>query len=112
MTAVLWYGAGGFDVSNSTKDLIYEISLAVAERTDAALRQRLADDGRLAGCYGVGGMGFDLAAFVEAFGSVAKWRQAITQNFNVVEEVCADPVCVEHMTKVFASIWRLLEVEK
>jgi hypothetical protein len=109
MTALLWYGEQAFGISNSAKDLLYEVALAVAERADANARQRLAEDGRLVGCYEVSGVGFDLKAFEEAFGCAVAWRQAVAQHFDVVEELCANPTCVQHMTKVFAWIWLLLD---
>jgi hypothetical protein len=109
MPARLWHGNQAFCVSNATKDLLYEMSAAVAERCHPAAHERLADDVRLAGCYGVSGVGFDLAAFAEAFGEAAAWREAVTRNFDVVEQLCGNPECVLLMRKVFLWSWFLLD---
>src|SRR5262245_52428862 len=108
MPSLLWHEEQAFWVSNGTKDLLYDVSVAVAERCHLAARQRLAEDGRLLGCYDVSGVGFDLDAFEEAFGGAAAWRSAITQNDAVVEQVCGNPPCVVLMRKVFLWAWFLL----
>jgi hypothetical protein len=108
MPSLLWCGEQAFWVSNSAKDLLYEVSVGVAERCDPAARQRLAEDGRLLGCYGVSGVGFELEAFEQAFGGAAAWQEAVIRHFDVVEELCGNPECVRHMTKLFAWAWFLL----
>src|SRR5438874_10298587 len=98
MPSLLWYGDQAFWVSNATKDLLYEAAVEVAKRGDAVTQRRLAEDGALIGCYGVSGIGFDLEAFVQAFGGKAAWRQATEKHFDAVEALCPHRQCVELMT--------------
>jgi hypothetical protein len=109
MSSLLWHGEQSFVVSNGTKDLLYEVAVEVAKRTDPIARQRLEDDGRLVGCYGVSGMGFELQAFAEAFGGKEAWERATLDNFDVVEEMCGHARCVELMAKLFRWVWFLLD---
>jgi len=109
MASLLWYGEQAFVVSNGTKDLLYEVAVEVAKRTDPNARQRLEEDGRLVGCYGVSGMGFELEAFAEAFGGKEAWQRATLDHFDVVEELCRNPRCVELMAKLFRWVWFLLD---
>jgi hypothetical protein len=109
MASLLSYGEQAFWVSNAAKDLLYEVAVEVANRSDPIARQRLEDDGRLIGCYDVSGMGFELEAFAEAFGDKEAWQRATLDNFDVVEELCGHPRCVELMAKLFRWVWFLLD---
>jgi hypothetical protein len=109
MPSLLFQGDQAFWVSNATKDLLYEAALAVARHSHPAAHERLSRDGRLVGCYEVSGVGFDLAAFAEAFGSTRAWQEATARDFRVVEALCLSPDVVRLMTKVFAWAWFLLD---
>jgi hypothetical protein len=108
MPALLSYGDQAFWVSNSTKDLLYEVAVAVAEREDPAAYHRLIEDGRLLGCYGVSGLGFELEAFEEAFGGREAWQKAIAKQPDAVGALCPTSACAQHVAKLFAWIWSLL----
>ncbi len=108
MPALLRYGEQAFWVSNAAKDLLYEVAVEVAARADPVAHQFLMADGRLVGCYGVSGLGFDLDAFAEAFGGPEAWWAFTARHFAAVEQVCGNPDCVRHMTKVFAWVGFLL----
>jgi hypothetical protein len=109
MSSYLIYGDQAFGVSNSAKDLPYEMVVEIAKRSDSAALQRLKEEGRLVGCYGVSGVGFDLQAFSDCFGGKTKLRQAVTAHFEVVRELCADERCTAYMTKLFEWSWFLLD---
>jgi hypothetical protein len=109
MSALLWYAHQVFSVSNSVKDLLYEVAVEVAKRDDPAAHQRLAEDGRLIGCYGVSGMGFDLEAFVEAFGSKQAWQASTARHAEAARALYPTPACARLMAKLFSWIWFLLE---
>lgn len=109
MPSLLRYGEQAFWVSNAVKDLLYEAAVEVAKRSDPTIQQRLAEDAALVGCYGVSGIGFDLAAFVHAFGGKDTWRRATEEHFEAVEALCPHRRCVEVMTKLFRWIWFLLD---
>jgi hypothetical protein len=109
MPSKLWYGEQAFWVSNATKDLLYEAAVEVAKHGDAETRRRLADDAPLVGCYNVSGVGFDLEAFVQAFGGKDAWRRATEEHFDAVEALCANDRCVELMRKLFRWVWFVLD---
>jgi hypothetical protein len=96
-------------VSNSTKDLLYETALEVARDHHPEAYQRLSEDDRLVGCYQVSGVGFDLAAFAEAFGNTKAWLEATAREFGAVDALCSDAIALQHMTKVMAWCWFLLD---
>jgi hypothetical protein len=108
MSALLWYRDQAFSVSNSVKDLLYEIAVAVANRDSSMAHERLTQDGRLIGCYGVSGMGFPLEAFEEAFGGMRTWQEAMTRHAVVVLALCTSPECRRIIQKVLVWIWFLL----
>ncbi|HLJ95056.1 MAG TPA: hypothetical protein VKU02_17910 [Gemmataceae bacterium] len=109
MTALLSYGEQAFWVSNATKDLLYELCVAVAKCENSAAHQRLMEDVRLAGCYGVSGLGFELEAFAEAFGGKHAWQEAIAKHSDVVQAfTSATPAGAVFIRKLFAWIWFLL----
>lgn len=109
MPALLRYADQAFWISNAAKDLLYEVSVDVAKRESPIVYQRMVEDGRLIGCYGVSGIGFDLDAFAEAFGDKEKWQEAITDHWDAVEALCPTPRCLQVVTKLFAWIWFLLD---
>src|SRR5262245_3027414 len=109
MPSQLRYGEQAFWVSNATKDLLYEAAVEVAKRGDAETQRRLADDAALVGCYNVSGVGFDLEAFVRAFGGYYAWRRRTEAHFDAVEALCPHHECVELMTKLFRWIWFVLD---
>jgi hypothetical protein len=106
MPSLLFCRDQAFWVSNSTKDLLYEAAVAVAS-PDVA--RRLAEDGRLVGCYEVSGVGFELKAFAEAFGGVDAWKRMTEERFDAVEALCPHARCVALMRKVLAWAWFLLD---
>src|SRR5262245_41740857 len=98
MPSRLWYGEQKFWVSNATKDLLYEAAVELAKRGDPETQRSLAEDAALVGCYGVSGVGFDLAAFVRAFGGKDAWQRATVEHFDAVKALCPHDQCVELMT--------------
>jgi hypothetical protein len=108
MPSLLSYRDQAFWVSNGTKDLLYEVAVAVAQRESPVVYQRLTEDGRLLGCFGVSGLGFPLEAFAEAFGGPQAWREAMTRHAGVVAALCPTPACTRLLAKLFAWIWFLL----
>src|SRR5690349_14569460 len=109
MPSLLTYANQAFWVSNATKDLLYEASVEVAKRESPIAYQRIVDDGRLSGCYGVSGIGFELEAFAQAFGGKEKWQEAIATHWDAVEALCPTADCLRLMTKLYAWIWFLLD---
>ena len=110
MPSLLSYGDQAFWVSNGTKDLLYEAVLEMARRSDLEAHKGLQEEGRLVGCYGVSGMGFELEAFEECLAGKAHFKDVVAQHFQVIHEMCGGhEVCVHTMTKVFNWIWFLLD---
>jgi hypothetical protein len=109
MSALLWYRDQAFSVSNSAKDLLYEVAVEVAHRGNPATHQRLIEDGRLVGCYGVSGMGFELEVFEEAFEGKEAWQEAMARHSDAVQALYPSPPCARLMAKLFAWIWFLLD---
>ncbi|HZU35561.1 MAG TPA: hypothetical protein VFA18_06630, partial [Gemmataceae bacterium] len=103
MPSLLCLGDQAFWVSNGVKDLLYEVTVEVARRESPVAHRRLTEDGRLIGCYGVSGMGFDLEAFIDAFGGRDAWRAAAATHWDAIEGLCETPQSLAIMTKVF--VW-------
>jgi hypothetical protein len=53
-------------------------------------------------------LGFDLEAFVRAFGGKDAWKRATEEHFDAVAALCPDRRCVELMTKLFRWVWFVL----
>jgi len=109
MPSLLRYANQAFWVSNASKDLLYEASIEVAKRESPVAYQRIVEDGRLIGCYGVSGIGFELEAFAQAFGGKDKWREAFSHHWDSVETLCPTPECLRLVRKLFGWIWFLLD---
>jgi hypothetical protein len=109
MPSLLSCANQAFWVTNATKDLLYDASIEVAKRESPVAYQRLVEDGRLIGCYGVSGIGFELEAFAQAFGGKDKWREAFSHHWDAVEALCPTPGCLRLVRKLFAWIWFLLD---
>ena len=89
------------------KDVFFEAVVAMLNVADPALSQRVASE-HLTGLYGVGGLGFDLADFLEYVGSEERFVEITRSNQHVIESVCGNDTCTKNLSKLFRWVWFLL----
>lgn len=96
-------------VGNGIKDLFCDVVAEVAKSHGKDISSVFAEEPKIAGCYGVSGLGIDLEGFFPYFGGKDGFVSHLEVCRREIRHVCPDPEVAGRMTHVLSWAIHLLE---